>query len=523
MRTLFVCAAAALFMVCAAAEIPEVVTVTGGKIRGTTDDGVRAFKGIRYGASTAGQNRWRPPQPVPTWNGIRNATEFGPDCPQLDYPKASIYWREPRPQSEDCLSLNVWSEAASADERRPVMVWIHGGALTRGSGATPAYNGANLAKKGVVVVTVNYRLNVFGYLAHPELSAESEHDSSGNYGVLDQIAALQWVQNNIKTFGGDPNNVTIFGESAGSWSVCALQATPLSEGLFHRVIGQSGGVFSAMPYLKGENLGQRSQEAVGVAFGEALGDSSLNTMRDASVDDILKTFDEGAGFVSRASVDGWVFPEEVRLIFANGKQHDVPVMVGSNAKEMTTLTSPASIPRTMSALRSRIEQQYGGAADAFHLVYPATSDAEAGEAYLAGARDAAFTWQMRTWARMMENVSSPAYWYYFTRVPQIPNRDYLGAYHAAEIMYAFDNIEPSGDRFDETDVRVAEYISNYWVNFAKTGNPNGAGLTQWEPYSPETEPYMELGDEPVPGNNLLQAQLDFIEEIQQARLAGGGR
>ncbi len=261
---------------------------------------------------------------------------------QQPYPAGSPYATEPAPTKEDCLYLNIWSAAAAGD-KRPVMVWIHGGAWTRGSGATPTYDGAALAKKGVVVVTTNYRLGAFGFLAHPELTAESAQHSSGNYAILDHVAALQWVQQNIAAFGGNPANVTIFGESAGSWSVNVVQATPLAKGLFHRAIGESGAQFARNPRLADAEKG-------GVALAKAVGADSLAALRAVPAEKIL----EVQSFRSGANVDGWVLPDEVRAIFAQKKQNDVPILVGSNANEWTTLSSPAQFPKTLDDFHRRM-------------------------------------------------------------------------------------------------------------------------------------------------------------------------
>src|SRR5215475_9858277 len=248
----------------------DTVRVEGGLISGSVVDGVRSYKGIPFAAPPVGELRWKAPRPVGAWEGVRECDAFGPDCPQAPYSESSIYYSPPRKQSEDCLYLNVWT-AAKAGEKRPVMVWIHGGALTRGSGATGAYDGTALAKKGVVLVTVNYRLGPLGYLAHPELTAESPNRSSGNYGVLDQIAALKWVKRNIAAFGGDPGRVTIFGVSAGSWSVNVLVASPLAKGLFHRAIGESGGSFGPMTRLKEDMPKMPAAEKIGESFAKAAG------------------------------------------------------------------------------------------------------------------------------------------------------------------------------------------------------------------------------------------------------------
>src|SRR6266850_2687529 len=347
------------------------IRVDGGLISGTTVDGVRSFKGVPFAAPPVGDLRWKPPQPVLAWQGVRQADNFGPICPQSPYPSGSMYYSPPQTQSEDCLYLNVWT-AAKVGDKRPVMVWIHGGALTRGSGSNAAYDGTALAKKGVVLVTINYRLGPLGYLAHPELTSESPQHSSGNYGVLDQIAALKWVQKNIAAFGGDANRVTIFGESAGSWSVNALVASPLARGLFHRAIGESGGSFGPGTYLREDRNALPSAERIGVAFAKAAGADSIKALRALPADKIVEVFNndpEGKKFRTQPNVDGWVLPDEIRNIFAKGKQNDVPVIVGSNGNEMTTLTVPATVPKTIEDYRKRIEPLYGGMIKELDAVY----------------------------------------------------------------------------------------------------------------------------------------------------------
>src|SRR5262245_58915471 len=258
MRRLLAVALATAIVPLVTSAAPDVVKIDAGQISGTLDNGVRVFKGIPFAAPPAGALRWQAPRPVAAWTGVRAAEAFGAECMQAPYPTTSPYARQNGPTSEDCLYLNVWTTAAAA-EKRPVMVWIHGGAWTRGTGSVATYDGATLAKKGVVVVTTNYRLGVFGFLAHPELTAESPDHASGNYAILDHIAALKWVQKNIAAFGGDPNRVTIFGESDGSWSVNSVQATPLAKGMLHRAIGESGGqVASTMQHAAAERWGQTS-------------------------------------------------------------------------------------------------------------------------------------------------------------------------------------------------------------------------------------------------------------------------
>jgi len=517
MKQLFSLSVALILCTAAVAGGPS-VNVTGGSVAGTAEDGVQVFKGIPYAAPPVGDLRWAPPAEIVPWKGTRDASKFSPDCVQAPYDKSSVYYREPSPQSEDCLCLNVWSAAQKPDEKRPVMVWIHGGALTRGSGATPTYDGANFAKNGVVLVTINYRLGPFGFFSHPGLTAESKHDASGNQGVLDQIAALKWVQQNIAAFGGDPSRVTIFGESAGSWSVCSLMATPLSKGLFHRAIGESGGVFESMTYLKEEKRGRRSGEAVGLDFAKSLGAKDLAALRALPAQKIIEAFGPRASIPTRGVVDGWVFPKEARLVFASGEQHHVPVIVGSNANEMTTLTPRAMVPTTLDGLKQYVARDYKGFEAEFAAAYPAATDAEAGDAFLAASRDRGFTWQMRTWAREMTKAGVPAYLYFFSRIPPVGDHAYNRAFHAAEIAYAFGNLDMTRGYTDK-DRELSAAMQGYWINFAKTGDPNGDGLIIWPAHDAQHDPYLELGDEIGSKQHLLKEQLDLVQKTMDARLA----
>ena len=482
---------------------PAAISVDGGQIAGTSADGVRAYKGIPFAAPPVGELRWKAPQPVVPWSGVKAADTFGSQCMQQPYPANSPYASAPAPTSEDCLYLNVWT-AAGAGEKRPVMVWIHGGAWTRGSGATPTYDGTAFAKKGVVVVTANYRLGPFGFLAHPELTAESAHHSSGNYAILDHIAALTWVQKNIAAFGGNPAHVTIFGESAGSWSVNVVQATPLAKGLFHRAIGESGAQFARTARLADAEKG-------GVALAAAVGADSLKALRSVPAEKILAV----QSFRTGVNVDGWVLPEDVRSLFSQKKQSDVPVLIGSNANEWTTLSNPAQFPKTLDDFHTRMAAQFPGLAAELNAVYPVKSDADIAGAMLDLGRDQTFTLEMRTWARMVVASGRKAFLYQFTRVPPGPNPAW-GAYHASEIAYVFNNLS-SRPWATDVDRRLADQMSSYWVNFATSGDPNGKGLPSWTPYDTGTEPYLDLGDAVQVRNHLLKAQLDFLEQAQQRR------
>jgi len=479
-----------------------------------TEEGVRVYKGIPYAAPPVGDLRWKPPQPAETQE-MMNCLEFKPICPQQPYPAGSVYAQEPQPQNEDCLYLNIWTAAKDAKERRPVMVWIHGGAFTRGCGSLPIYDGENLARKGVVLVTINYRLGPFGFLAHPALSKESEHGASGNYGLLDQVAALQWIQKHIATFGGDPQNVTIFGESAGSWSVCSLVATPLAKGLLHRAIGQSGGCFAPMQFLDEKRNGHDAAENQGLALARTLkcddADDQLAAMRAASAEEILAAAAKTPSLArAQACVDGWVFPEEIYSIYAAGKQNPVSVIVGSNADEGTSLAGPM-VPSKKEGFLAVAKGKYKDQFDRFLEIYPVASDDDARNAFLHSLRDEWFTWQMRTWARMTSAAGQPAYLYYFTHVPPRPGAEKLGAFHAAEIAYVFDNLDKLPLDLSAGESQLADTLAGAWVRFATSGDPNGGQLPKWARYDQAEEPYLEFGDEVRPGRHLLSGQCDFFE------------
>ena len=496
------------------ASISEPVHVDNGLLTGVagSNPDVRVFKGIPFAAAPVGDLRWRAPKPPANWEGVRGADKFSPTCMQRRPNNAAA---AERPMSEDCLYLNVYTAAKTAKDRRPVMVWIHGGALTSGAGSL--YDGEELAKKGVVVVTVNYRLGVFGFFADPELTKESDRNSSGNYGLLDQIAALEWVQKNVGAFGGDPKRVTIFGESAGSWSVNYLMATPLAHGLFQRAIGESGGEFA--PARK---LAEREQ--AGVKFAQTIGADSLAALRAKPADDLLKA----NGFQTAANVDGWLLPEEVYTIFAQGKQNDVPLLIGSNADEGTMFTPPGV---KGAIFRETATRRFGQDADAFLKLYPFNSDEEAWAAQAASMRDQIFGWEMRTWARMQSKTGkSKVYMYFFSRVPPGQNRA-KGAYHGAEIPYVFGNLQvapfaimPNGEArpWQDVDRKLADAMSSYWVNFATTGDPNVKGLLKWPVYRAKDDMLMGLGDtievKPVPN----KAALDFLDGyFERLRQSGG--
>jgi para-nitrobenzyl esterase len=483
--------------------LESTVKVEQGLLKGApTASGVMVFKGVPYAQPPTGDLRWKAPKKAAAWEGARDAAQFPPTCMQQPYAPGSLYYQKLENLSEDCLYLNIWTAAKSAKERRPVMVWIHGGALTRGSGSTPTYDGEALVKKGVVLVTINYRLGIFGFFAHPALTKESDRNSSGNYGILDQISALEWVQKNIAAFGGDPKRVTIFGESAGSWSVNLLTATPLARGLFHRAIGQSGGRFSSSTSLaEAEKTGIKLAAALGVTGG---GDE-LAALRAKSAEDLLKH-----NTLAGPAVDGWMLPASVREIFETGKHNDVPLMVGSNADEGTAFVAP-EMTQSPEAYKSGIERRYGADAAEVLKLYPGATKDEVRTSMLNAMRDQTFMWQMRKWAELASSKGkSKAYLYYFTRVPPGPGSERFGAFHAAEIAYAFGNLNPPRP-WEEADRKLSETMMGYWVNFAATGDPNGKGLPKWPAYQAASDEYVELGDSVSVKKNLNKPALDFLD------------
>lgn len=493
----------------ALAEISDPISVEQGKLSGTAGKnlGVRVYRGIPFAAPPVGDLRWKPPQPPAAWQGVREAKEFSNACWQTPYPAGSIYQSKLPPLSEDCLYLNIWTPAKSAKDRLPVMVWIHGGGFTRGSGTGATYDGENLAHKGVVLVTINYRLGMLGFFAHPALTAESPQHSSGNYALLDQVAALKWVRKNIAAFGGNPDHVTIFGESAGSWAVNALMASPLAKGLFHSAIGESGGVFAPMKSLAdAEKAGEQLASALNAA------QDTLKTLRSKPAEELLKASNTPT---TSAIVDGWVLPQDVQTIFSQGKQNDVPLLVGNNADEGTTL-APQGATLTSAVFTSGTQQRYGSQAEQFLKIYPAASDSEAVTSFYSAYRDQVFGWEMRTWARMAARTGHHrVYEYYFSHRPPGPQSARLRAFHGCELPYVFGNfIWPFP--WDDADHKLSETVSTYWTNFAKTGDPNGAGLVKWPVYDADTDQVLEIGDQIGVRSQVNKAGLDFFDSYYHA-------
>jgi para-nitrobenzyl esterase len=524
---------AVLSFTSAFAAIPDPVRVEQGLLAGTNGNSpdVRVYRGVPFAAPPVGDLRWKAPQPPAKWQGVRKAAEFSNACWQTPYPAAAaIYQAKLPPLSEDCLYLNIWTPAKSAKDRLPVMVWIHGGGYTRGFAGTPAYDGEALARKGAIIVTINYRLGILGFFAHPALSAESGHHASGNYGLLDQIAALQWVRKNIAAFGGDPKRVTIFGESAGSWAVNALMASPLAKGLFHRAIGESGGSFSPMKTLaEAEADGLHLEvlltlttaaDAKTEAGDKSSPQSTLKTLRVIPAEELLRLKSSDAQTV-RPMVDGYVLPQDIASIFAQGKQNDVPLIVGYNADEGTAL-APQGAYMTAPMFAGGVHQRYGSLADVMLKIYPAASDEQAISSFYSAYRDQVFGWEMRTWARMAAKTGhQPAYMYYFSRRPPGPQSARLRAFHASEIAYVFGTfVWPFP--WEDTDKKLSDAMTSYWVNFAATGNPNGASLTKWPAYTAKDDQVLEFGDQITARSGVNQEGLDFFDAYYQTLRANTG-
>lgn len=496
---------------------PIALMTPQGALEGATSERsneIAVFKHIPYAQPPIGGRRWRHAEPAPAWSGVRLATQFSPACLQPPYPKESFYARPAEPTSEDCLYLNVWTPRHAIAPRPadkttvqakplPVMVWIHGGALTRGSGATDVYDGAGLAAKGVVLVTINYRLGVFGYMAHPEASAESAFGVSGNYGLSDQVAALQWVQDNIAAYGGDPDNVTIFGESAGSWSVHHLLATPRAKGLFHRAIGQSGARFGVMPELKGD---ASSAHAQGIKLQTGLGAQSLADLRRLDGPTMLAA---GQRLRFGGVLDGVFFPEQLHGMFAEHRYNLVPLMVGYNADEGTTLGVLETAPKTSKAFTAMVRERFGDQSDAVLASYPASTPVQSS---LALMRDDAFGHGMHAWARFNAQKRRDTYFYHFTYKPY---GDPLGAFHAAEIAYVFDN-PPEGETAEQSKANqgLAQLMSDYWVAFAKTGKPVVEGAPEWPRYTAKKAQHLEFGaDGAVRGRHSMGKRWKVLDRV----------
>ena len=483
----------------------ESVSVEGGLISGNTDSTgqVKIFKGIPFATPPLGELRWKAPKPVQPWEGIKACSE-NPPAPMQNTPVPFFAWSEEflipkEPISEDCLYLNIWTPAKQTDEKLPVMVWIYGGGFSSGGNSVPLYDGEDLAKKGIVVVALNYRVGMLGFLAHPELSAENPNQTSGNYGLLDQIAGLELVKKNISVFGGDPDKVTIAGQSAGAFSVNALVVSPKANGLFHRAIAQSGGMFN-----RGSGLvsGIQGAEERGKQLTDTLG-ITLADLRKISADSLLKIPGRFGPVV-----DGKVLPD-VRQAFETGNFADVPLLTGWNADDRISTNST----QTPAEFKANAKKQYGGRAGEYLELFPANNEIELQET-LKTIGVLGFGFQNYTWAKMQtEKGLKDAYVYFFTRVP--PGEPNYGAFHSAEFSYALHTLRNWNRPFEQVDYDLEKNMSDYWVNFVKTGNPNGSGLQEWPVFDPENPLVIELGYNLKTRAMPYWAQMKFMESLNR--------
>ena len=497
-----------------------VATTSHGAIRGSAEDGLRVFRGIAYAAPPVGDLRWAPPQPAARWDGVRDASRFGPACVQPPVPAASLYNDPPFSMSEDCLNLNVWTPEDAQDA--PVIVWIHGGSLRIGANSLPMYDGANYARRGVVFVSLNYRLGPLGWLAHEELSEQSPDGISGNYGLLDQIAALRWVRENIAEFGGDPGNVTVMGESAGALSTTYLMAAPQARGLFDKAIIQSTNLRS-FPELSEAANGMPSAERLGADLLEKLGTADIGAAR-AMDPQTLTNKATLAGFVPQGTIDGAILPDQLNDIFDRGEQARVPVIVGYNAHEYRPVGGLGlRMPPTPEQYEAMIERVYGALTPEFLRIYP-HSDGD--DALLDATGDIIFGWSGERIAQSQDALGLPAYFYIFDHCyPSARARD-LCAFHASEVPFAFGNLD--ADALPEVwpvpdgphDRAVSDAMLDYWTSFAASGRPHAHGLPAWQAYG-SAQRYVRFDEAPLAGRDYKPGMFELHEAlVAQQRAAG---
>ncbi len=496
-----------------------IVNAPAGSLEGLREGKLRVFKGIPYALPPVGSARWRPPSPMPKWQGVRRATDFGPACFQPKPTLSNIYVGKPMPMSEDCLTLNIWApiEAHNA----AVFFWIYGGALTSGSSREAMYDGTRLAGQGIVVVSINYRLGVLGWLAHPELSRESPHGVSGNYGLLDQIAALRWVHDNIGAFGGNPANLTIAGESAGGLSVMYLMAAPGARGLFAKAIAESAYMIST-PELKETSFGAPSAEESGTRLAAALHAPNIAALRamDALT---LVTEAPKAGYAPWGTVDGHVLPQQLVDVFGKGEQAPVPLLAGFNSGEIRSLLPLApKAPATAAEYEKTIRERYLDLADEFLRLYPSSNMRES---ILATTRDALYGWTAERLVRNQAALGQPSYLYFFDHGYPEEDKADLHGFHASELPFVFgtfDSTPPLWPKIPPTpeEKSLSDAMIGYWTSFARTGRPQAAHEPDWPVFGPKGA-YMAFTEAPHPSENLLPGMYKFNEEVVCRRRASG--
>jgi para-nitrobenzyl esterase len=495
-----------------------VVKTDQGKVQGKlSEDGrTRDFLGIPFAAPPIGPLRWKPPQPPAKWQGVRPATSFGPRCMQQERFDDMVF-RDPG-ESEDCLTLNVWAPADKPKGKLPVMVWIYGGGFVGGGASEPRQDGENLSHKGVLVVSMNYRLGIFGFFATRELVAEDPHHAAGNYGLLDELAAIEWVRRNIKAFGGDPDNVTIFGESAGSFAVSAQMASPLAKGLFAHAIGESGAAFAstALSFPPLEQFAKQTDNYL----HSVLTDSSLATLRADSSDEILKLATQKAPGKPRfgPDIDGYFLPENIPAIYAAGKQAHVPLIAGWNQDEDSSNIVKAPEKGTMDGLRATAVKEFGPRAEDFLKVYHANNDAEALRAAEDFAGDNFLVYSTWAWLEAQVKTGGSSVYRYLFTLPS-PGDPFhpvsAGAFHSDEIEYVFGNLDSrKGATFRPEDYKLSELMQTYWTNFARTGDPNGTGAPHWPTYGAADKwQVMRLSADPGAAPDAHRDRYLFLQQI----------
>ncbi|MGB8492256.1 MAG: carboxylesterase family protein [Bacteroidales bacterium] len=478
-----------------AAQQPAPVKVDCGLLQGISEDGLTVYKGVPFAAPPVGDLRWRAPQPAAKWEGVLRADKFAPGPIQGQ--------NFPFGKSENCLYLNIWTPVKSTNDRIPVLVWIHGGGFGAGSASEQLFYGDKLARKGVVLVCIAYRVGQLGFLAHPELSSESPDHVSGNYGLLDMIAGLQWIRKNIAAFGGDPDKVTIFGESAGGIAVSMLCASPLARGLFRGAISESGGSFGPPrpTTFPGENMKRlRDAELAGEEFVKSAGVSSIGALRKLEADKLPGG--RGIG-MAWPIIDGYVIPDDQYKLYAKGNYNDIPVLIGYNSDEGASFSRFSSPAEYIADVRGR----YGKFADALIKAYPVGPDTVPKTARDL-LRDAAFGWHTWIWARLQSQTGkSKVFYYYFDQHPDYPEnspRAGYGSAHGTEIPYVFQHLNSSnpmmGNRqVTKDDEAISEAMATYWTNFAKYGNPNGEGVPSWPAFSDKNPEVMYFNRKPYIG------------------------
>ena len=487
------------------------IKTANGKIEGTsnTDNTVRVFKSVPFAAPPVDELRWKAPKPVKNWEGVLKCTSFSAS-PMQNKPTPFMCWTEefiaqPEPLSEDCLYLNIWTTAMSKQKKQPVFVWIYGGGLSSGSSNCAIYDGEEMVKKGVVFVSINYRVGVFGFMAHPELSKESGHNSSGNYGFLDQMEALRWIKKNIAAFGGDPNNVTIAGQSAGAFSVNALVASPLAKGLFHKAIAQSGGLLSSR---LSKNLTESENQ--GVLFMQKANVSSIAELRKKSAAEI-QTLSNSKGLERfGTTLDGYVLPVNLFQHFEKGLHNDVPLLTGWVTGDGALFGTPTT---TVEKFEKDAKSNYEDKAETFLKIFPAKTDKEASEEQIKLAMFQFAALPSHLWAGF--NKKNKSYLYQFSHVPpDKPNFPNYGAFHTSEVPYTLHTLKKWNRAWEQTDWDLENKISSYWVNFAKNGNPNGNGLPEWKSYNKETGNILEFGDKVFLQEAPFKKEFDFLESAK---------